>query len=365
MRREGAHFLAWLSDNAILAEKFSTCATVLSESMLSAISTAEDARRVWDGVPRALSHCDPETMHEDWGVVLAYAWLHFLERYVRTWKALEHLVHECCLPMASKGVRALDVGSGLGPTAFAIHDFYSTMVEFANATGRPLWRQPVEVTCIENGHGFNDARHHLAEMMCLQSQLPSVLSICSNLGDFKRFRPREERKERFRYLRSAEEEFFDDLRGQWTAEPLYTAAEASYMAQALHRYRLFSFANFFTTNDEVLEFKENLKDSFRDASPGSVLLMMGGKENNYPQIYSRLQQLAVGAGFRQVASTRVSSSDSEVADRVYEAGQQLYRHLQDLAPNEDDSTKAVRRYFEGEGCSPSSNLLAFRKYRSR
>ena len=61
----------------------------------------------------------------------AYAWLHLLERCVRTWLALEGLVKQCLLPMGREGVRALDVGKGPGTSAFATHDFYAVMVKYA------------------------------------------------------------------------------------------------------------------------------------------------------------------------------------------------------------------------------------------
>ena len=51
--------------------------------------------------------------------------------------------------MGKNGVRALDVGTGPGPAAFAIHDFYVAMVEYSEVTGNPKWRQPSLVTCVE------------------------------------------------------------------------------------------------------------------------------------------------------------------------------------------------------------------------
>ena len=65
--------------------------------------------------------------------------------------------------MGKYGVRALDVGTGPGPAAFAILDFYTAMSEFSEITYRPRWRQPPYVTCVELDRNANHFRHLLAE----------------------------------------------------------------------------------------------------------------------------------------------------------------------------------------------------------
>ena len=104
------------------------------------------------------------------GAACAYAWLHLLDRYVRTWLALERLVQKSSLPMGKNGVRALDVGTGPGPAAFAIHDFYAAMVEFSEKTDNPKWRQPAQLTCFEFDGSTNHFRHLLAEILVLPSR---------------------------------------------------------------------------------------------------------------------------------------------------------------------------------------------------
>ena len=85
------------------------------------------------------------------GAESAYAWIHLPDRYVRTWLALEVLVERCLLPMGKEGVRALDVGTGPGPSAFATHDFYAAMMRYADITGRERWRQPRETEMCRDG----------------------------------------------------------------------------------------------------------------------------------------------------------------------------------------------------------------------
>ncbi|MYF78929.1 MAG: hypothetical protein F4180_03300, partial [Chloroflexi bacterium] len=107
MSVEGPDFIAWLRRKEVLRDRITVQARVVSRLLIDEIDTEAAAIKFWDGVPRALNHRCPETMHKDWGIVRAYAWLHFLERYARTWGDLEYLVEACRLPLGSDGVRAL------------------------------------------------------------------------------------------------------------------------------------------------------------------------------------------------------------------------------------------------------------------
>lgn len=367
-QREGHVFLAWLREGGILTRRVELYSNVVSTLLLAEVTTADDAREVWAGAGQVLSHSDSYTVEQGRGVVHAYAWLHFLERYVRTWKALEFLLEQWCLPMGKRGVLALDVGAGLGPSAFAIHDFYVATVEFADRTGHPTWRQPVQVTCVENASGFNALRHHIAEFVYQESggSWPSILSITSNLRDFAVFRPQQERKERFVALRDSEEDYFDESLGVWASDKVHSANEANEIAQSLHRYRLFSFANFLTEPRTVDVFAENLAEALCKASAGSTMLVIGGKGFPYPETYRKLSSLARAAGFRKMPlDVEVASTGGEVADRVYHTGRRLYDHLQRLARNDEPGLHQVRRHFEGQGSGSvsSSKVQAYRKGR--
>ena len=122
-RQEGSNFLAWINEHQMLRKNFDVLANALWALLRRNIRTAEDAINVWRAVPAVLRRCNEQATYEKPGASVAYAWLHLLDRYVRTWLALERLVKANCLPMAKDGVRALDVGTGPGPSAFAIHDF--------------------------------------------------------------------------------------------------------------------------------------------------------------------------------------------------------------------------------------------------
>ena len=367
MAEEGPDFIAWIGENDVLREKITLQARVISQLLLAEIDTEIEARKFWKGVPRALNHKCPDTMHKDRGIVCAYLWLHFLERYARTWTALEHLVKECRLPMGQYGVRTLDVGSGLGPGAFAVHNFYEAMVEFAEETLHPKWHQPPELTCVEKGTGFSAMRSHLWELAHSVSDggWPTRSSRWNFLEDFDEIRPKQERADEFARLRWDDITYWDEIRGEVVSDLLYTDQEASEQSQSMHRYRLFVFANFFTSKNLVDSKAEKLSELLADANPGSVLLIMGGEGGPYPSIYEKLRAIAIAAGFRIVVrDANASSKIASVADIISAESLKIFEHAQKLSPNDAPKIAELGDSFAQGAVFRANAIRAFRKHRN-
>ena len=367
LKREGAEFTEWLRRDQVLSSKFATLASVLSPMLRDQIRTPADARDIWTAVPAVLRCCNDQATYEKRGAAVAYAWLHLLDRYVRTWLALERLVQAACLPMGRDGVRALDVGTGPGPAAFAVNDFYSAMVEFSEAGNKPKWRQLADVACFEFSESINGFRHELAERLHGQSQGDSgnPLSMCIAMEDFERFEPNQARKHYFENLRSDAHEYIDETTGELHSDPVYLPDDANTLAQSLHRYRLVVFSNFLTTQETVDKFENNIAGVLRDANPGTVLLLLGGKEHPYPGIYSRVDRIAALSGFDlRVDSETVTWRGREVEQHVYAGGQNFYQFLQEFGLNGNDRDQLkVRKHFEDENRipPPASEIRAYRK----
>ena len=368
-RKEGSDFLAWIKEHQILRKKFDVLANGLRILLTESVRTAGDGCNVWKAVPAALSRCNEQSTYEMPKAPETYAWLHLLDRYVRTWLALELLVKKSCIAMGEDGVRALDIGTGPGPSGFAVHDFYTAMVEFSELYNNLKWRQPPHITCVELDSGTNSLRHRLAETMFMQSRSEDsrgVLAMCYSLPNFAEILPKQERKKRFQHFLNEENSYYNELTNDWVSDPSFSSEEANYMAQQLHRYRLFIFSNFLTDSDTVKSFEPNLVEILQDANPGSVLLILGGSGEPYPGIYRFVDELAKLAGFElKVRGGEVSTSVSEVADRVYEEGQWFYRLLKGLIPYEGDdklTRKVCKRFEEVSEHASRSRVWAYRKY---
>ena len=366
-RREGDAVLHWLLREQRLRKGFDALAIALRETLDGQIQTASDARAVWHAAPAVLQKCNNPATYTKPHAETAYAWFHLLDRYARTWLALEHLLQRCLLPMGRYGVRVLDVGTGPGPSAFATHDFYAAMDEYAWTADAENWRQPADITCVEKVPAMNHIRHIIAERLIIRGAPRSVLGMTGGLHDFSTIFPTRERRDLENRLRNQYEEYYDEQREEWHADPLCTPEEANREANAYHRYRLFTFSNFLTTRDTVSTFQENIEDILADAHAGSVLLMIGGRGGCYPAIQQRIARLAVAGGFRRGNDAHaVASADAQLRHRLDHEVRWFYSRLKHLTPHlPTNDPEAVRLCKELEGDSPiefkSSIVHAFLK----
>ena len=351
-RRKGAEFRQWLSESQALQTGFSVLTKSLHALLEHRVRTKEDVRNVWDAVPAVMGKCDHPSTYRMPGAASAYSWLHLPDRYVRTWRTLEKLVEQCLLPMGKEGVRALDVGTGPGPSAFATHDFYAAMTAYAEVSGNELWRQPAQMTCVEHADTMNQFRHHLAEFMAMRGAPHGVLAMCSDIGRFESILPPDERKLLSDALRKARAPYFDEHTREWEWERQYTPEEANDIANRHHRYRLFTFSNFLTKETFTKNLKRKLEDILRDANAGSMLLLIGGKSNEYRDVYDEVTGLAQKGGFSPELEDRWVSSSYAGMDKLVYAGQaRFYRRLRRIAcdlPERDCVAETVKRHCEGE-----------------
>lgn len=366
-RREGCGFLRWLKKETALERGFDDLAGALRLLLDDWVRSEQDVREVWAATSAVVAQCNEEDTYCMPGAARAYAWLHLLDRYVRTWFALQRLVEQRILPMGKEGVHALDVGTGPGPSAFAVHDFFAAMVRYSEGPGSRRWRQPTRIACVEFADRMNHFRHNLAERLYVGGAPKAVLQVCGHIRDFRSVSPARERRKENERLRNAEDHYWDEDSGESESESLYSPEEANWMANDLHRYRLFMFSNFLTNPCTVERFRRNLTDLLSDAHPGSVLLLVGGKGHDYPEVYGEVAGLARDAGFsREAECGEVSCSGAGMHRRVHAEQVGFYRRLRDIVGDlhaADSVATELTREFEGElpGKSPKSAVRAWRK----
>ena len=155
-----------------------------------------------------------------------------------------------CLPLAKYGVNVLDVGTGPGPSAFAIHDFYSAVTQFSEHSGNRKWRQPVLVYCVEKARSTNHLRHLLGEMVYVLSQRQSmnVLAMTRHIPDFSQILPNQQRKALQKALNSTEDEYAYDTNSELSSELWFWAHVSNFKAQSLHRIAFLYSATFLLTS---------------------------------------------------------------------------------------------------------------------
>lgn len=350
-RREGAAFLRWLDREQRLRKGFDALASALRDTLGAFVSTCSDARDVWCAAPAVFAKCNCPATYRMRHAETAYAWLHFLDRYVRTWLALEQTLKTNLLPLGKHGVRVLDIGTGPGPSAFATHDFYVAMEDYAQATSTRNWQQPPDITCVERAPGMNRIRHNIAESLAVRGAPQSVLAMTGGMHDFSEFVPSRDRRQLERDLRGRSEEYYDEQRQEWHADFIFTREEANRKANTHHRYCLLTFSNFLTTPDTVSRYQVNIQDMLTDARPGSVLLMIGAKGANYSDIRQQMAQLATAGGFRHpVGVGCVASAKARLRYRLDEELRWFHRHLEQLAGEltaDEPDTSQLQNELEG------------------
>lgn len=195
----------------------------------------------------------------------------------------------------------------------------------------------------------------------------SVLGMTCGIHDFRTILPTQERRRIENRLRNECDEYYDEVRGQWHADLIYAPEEANREANARHRYRLFTFSNFFTTIDMVATLQENIEDILADAHAGSVLLMIGAKGRCYPAIQKRIARLADAAGFQRRIELRVRAGNGDhIQHRLDEEVRCFYGELMRLAgslPTNEPCTAGLRKELESNRLIgfKSSTVHAFRK----
>ncbi len=195
----------------------------------------------------------------------------------------------------------------------------------------------------------------------------SVLAMTHGLHDFSDLSPTRERKQLENDLRSQYDEYFNEDRGEWDADPVYTAEEANREANPHHRYRLFTFSNFLTTLDMVSKFQDTIEEILADAHAGSVLLMIGATGGCYPTIRERVAKLAEVGRFRHHHGISAQAgADETFEQRLREEIRSFYHRLKRLAVDlPANGPVGAKLQSELENHRPmtfnSSTVLAFRK----
>jgi hypothetical protein len=314
-------FAAWLTDQEIRASCLDRIATDLVHFLIQEVQNRDEAERMWQAVPLTRACCDNLEIFNDRMAVYAYVMNHFLDRYVRSFIALERLFGIGVLPMAHGGIGALDVGSGPGPAAYAIYDFYTVLRNFGEAQGIDRFAAQVAGT-------------NVAECTC--SMLDFQVNFSETSGrdgpfgdmviDFTKFNPIQDRASLLKMLRRRE--YFEHETGDWEAE--YSPDEANQISQQLHRYRLFVFANVFTNDDITRQFLPALATTFADCRTGAIALVMGALGKGFRKRLRLLTELAHAEKMTRLSLLEQvyhMRYDDPLQVRIKAAQHEIYLHL--------------------------------------
>jgi hypothetical protein len=222
----------------------------------------------------------------------AYAYIHLLERYRRTWRVLVELTRTGNLPLARYGVRTLDVGTGPAPVLYAVDDFYGALARFAETHRIEPLRLPMpELSAVEGSRRMAQFFHQFSERAGRASG-----PFGAEWQDFRLFDPA---GRRVGALRARVDDIVDE---DDTSEAFARrwVDENEGWRQGLHTYRLCFFSNFLTTTDWLEEIEDRVGMAFGAVTPGGVVVITGSDKTRYRDIYARVEEIAEAAGFRRL-----------------------------------------------------------------
>lgn len=342
LRRRRRAFLRFLHESGARESSLAKLADDLIEFLKARITTPQAAEYFWAAVLPTLAKCGSQATYELPFAPEAYAWLHLLDRYVRTWYALQRMIQGVCFPLAKNGVNTLDIGTGPGPSVLAVGEFYRSLSDFGSRVGEPRLVQPCRITEVELSLSNNMFRSHFREFAQRQVEMSFMIP------DLNSIEPKGERV---------------SLRHDLSDEECWGANDR---AQSLHRYRLIVLSNFITDLDDFGTVRPALLRIFNDLQPGSIVVIIGAEGAHYPQLYESLDRLASEAGLRRrIAGRRVFSrgGDRKV---ILRAAREIAAHVSSLAPMPADVEAVVKRALEGrQAWGRPSAIRVYRRNRRR
>lgn len=218
-----------------------------------------------------LKNCDDIT-YEEPGTAEAYALLHFLDRYHRFQIIFDILYKHKYMPLPPRKIDILDVGTGPGPSMYAVSDFYTGLQKIRKRTFQQVYEIDFSIDYVERSSEFRNWLHHFTEYVnyYCESQIP--WRVPYHHGTFVDFQGLDfnQRRTYFDYDDDGDYVFREHIEK--------------------YRYDLVVFSNFLTTKEQVSNFSNELKNCVRNLRNKGILVVVGAKSSDkkYSHVYEEI-----------------------------------------------------------------------------
>ena len=238
------------------------------------------AESIASQLQNVLGSCDTITYEED-GAVEAYALLHFLDRFHRFQLIFQRLNALGLMPIRTRKIDILDVGTGPGPSMFAASDFFVHVLGTGEKLDEGWGNQGFAIDYVEKSKSFRNWLHHFTEYANVASRSGRPWWVPFHHGSFHDFKE-------LKFTSTHYETQHDDD-GDLITRPVTKK----------HRYDLVVFSNFLTTNDQVKSFSKELQDCARYLRHKGIMLVVGarGTDTKYEEVYAEVSRLITETSF--------------------------------------------------------------------
>lgn len=342
--QHGPAFLDWLSETDAQSKALSKLAIDLEEFLKRNLQDLESCQYFWNAIPLVRLACNINKTYEMPLAAEAYAYVHMLDRYWRTWDVLIELTRKGVLPAGLRGVDVLDVGTGPAPTPYALYDYYTLLRRFGRKNNIiEFAQQTTQISIAESSQAMSRFMHHFSEY----SIRPGPFR--ADIADFADLNPAAKRQKLEQHLR--QQDYYDPSSDEFYSE--YLPDEANRIANLHQRFRIVIFSNFFTLNETVKTFSNTLDTLYSDLNAGSVVLIIGAVGNQYEKIYNSLSKIAEQhrlSRLFELPETLGENPAVKQAQRVVKNAQNsVYQFLEQIAGAENLPQQIARsKYYHCE-----------------
>ena len=301
-------------ENDLYFRRFSLLADILEQYIINHILISQErAEIVGKNFLDVIQNCDTVNFDNP-GVVESYSILHFLERYQRFIKIMRYLINLRLLPIRDELTEILDIGTGPAPALFAISDIYSFFRIYGRKLNDPVFRN-VEFRndYSEISKGFRDWLHHFTEFSQLfRSRENDINGLLGYLNfdwkvPFHHGRYYDIKGVDFRKIKSKKKPKMNDYEYYDYEEDAFEYDFSKYEKDKLswkneYRHDVIIMSNFITQVDQLNDLKSEILscgDSLRDSG---IIIIVGGRYNQYPIIYKTLKLFFRNNSFRKKRS---------------------------------------------------------------
>lgn len=261
-------------------KRFDLLATKLAEFILNHRLTDPDfTREVASKFKDVLASCDEIDYQED-TTATAYGILHFLPRFRRFQMTFSKLVDKQVLPLGAKPINSLDIGTGPGPSLYALSDTYKSLKLFGNINNVSYLKGiDYKADYVERSSGFRNWLHHLTEVANYEIENEDeTWTVPYHHGSFLDFTD----------IKFNDSYSFTDLN--------YNGDFVIKTRKISHRFNVVVCSNFFTKVSQIESLSNELQNCMRFMRNNGKLIISGGsgvatKDKNYPEIYKKAKEI--------------------------------------------------------------------------
>lgn len=254
-------------------KRFLELEMLIKEFLSSRMKDPEASRAIASQLLNVLKNCDQITYEEE-GTAEAYALLHFLDRYHRFQLIFSLLSEKKLMPMRRTGLKILDVGTGPGPSMFAVSDFYSAALGININKNSDFRDTPFSIDYVERSSQFRNWLHHFTEFTNYYSPTKKQWAVPYHHGTFYDFKNLE----------------FDQRSIEWFTDDNGDSDFLRHITR--HRFDLIVFSNFLTTKEQTVSFSKEIENCARFLRNNGLLIVVGAKScsKKYKEVYEEIEK---------------------------------------------------------------------------